>query len=157
MPPDTAERRPRAESGAHDDGDDVSTRVTPDAAKSPQCAWCHGPLPPRRKRFCCDDHRRRGQKAERIIEDADYADGVRRLVRASARRAGADLAMFAMFAESVDYARARLQEAADQLIAQGYSYGDIGRELGITRQGARQRFGRQQAVVAGPAESGAAG
>jgi len=74
--------------------------------------------------------------------------------QASARRAGADLAMFALFAESVDYARARLQDAADQLIAQGYSYGDIGRELGITRQGARQRFGRQQAVVTGPAEPG---
>jgi hypothetical protein len=28
MPPDRAERRPRAESGAHDDGDDVSIRVT---------------------------------------------------------------------------------------------------------------------------------
>jgi hypothetical protein len=37
--------------------------------------------------------------------------------------------MFALFAESVDYARARLAEAAAQLIAQGYSYGDIAREL----------------------------
>jgi hypothetical protein len=32
MPPDTAERRPRAESGAHDDGDDVRTRVTGELA-----------------------------------------------------------------------------------------------------------------------------
>jgi hypothetical protein len=118
---------------------------------------CTGPLPPRRKRFCSDGCRRKGQKSERIIEDADYAAGVRRLVRAQGRRAGADLAMFAMFTESVDYARARLQEAADQLIAQGDTYGDIGRELGITRQGARQRFGRQQAVVTEQPESGAAG
>lgn len=62
--------------------------------------------------------------------------------------------MFALFAESVDYARARLAEAADQLIAQGYSYGDIGRVLGITRQGARQRFGRQQAIVTGSPQTG---
>lgn len=121
------------------------------------CSWCKGPLPPRRRRFCSDDHRRRGQKAERKIDDTDYASGVRRLVRAQSKRAGADLPMFALFADSVDYARARLQEAADQLIAQGYSYGDIGRVLGITRQGARQRFGRQQAVVSETPESGVAG
>lgn len=148
MPPDENDRRPRAESGDHDGDHDVSTRITR------SCSWCRGPLPPRRRRFCTDDHRRRGQKAERRIDDADYADGLRRLVRAQGRRAGADLAMFVLFAESVDFARARLQDAADALIAQGYSYGDIGRALGITRQGARQRFGRQLEVVAGPAGTG---
>ena len=80
---------------------------------------------------------------------------MKRLVRAQGKRAGADLVMFAMFAESVDYARARLQDAADQLIAQGYSWGDIGRVLGITRQGARQRFARQQEVVTGTVGRGA--
>jgi hypothetical protein len=115
--------------------------------------WCGDPLPAKRRRFCCDDHRRRGQKAERIIENDSYADGVRRLVRAQGKRAGADLEMFGMFAESVDFARARLQEAADHLLALGYTYGDIGRELGITRQGARQRFGRQQPVVNEPPQS----
>lgn len=157
MPPDTAERRPRAESGAHDDGHDVSTRVQAGAARDRACSWCHGPLPLRRRRFCSDLCRYRGQKAERIIEDADYAAGMKRLVSASARRAGADLAMFGMFAEAVDYARARLSEAADRLIAQGYSYGDIARELGITRQAAWKRFGRKPEVDAGPAESGVAG
>jgi len=121
------------------------------------CSWCHGPLPPGRRRFCCDDHRRRGQKAERIIENDSYVDGVKRLVRAQGKRAGADLEMFAMFAESVDYARARLQEAADQLVARGYSYGDIGRELHITRQAAWKRFGRQPKVGTGTPKSGAAG
>jgi hypothetical protein len=157
MPPDTNDRRPRAESGDHDDGHDVSTTIPPGAVSGRECAWCRSALPRGRRRFCSDDHRRRGQKAERKIEDAEYADGVRRLVTAQGKRAGADLGMFALFAGSVDYARARLQDAADQLIAQGYSYGDIGRALGITRQGARQRFGRQQAVVTGTPESGAAG
>ena len=121
------------------------------------CDRCGKPLPAHRRRFCSDLCRVRQQKAERVIEDADYAAGVKRLVRAQSKRAGADLAMFAMFAESVDYARARLQDAADQLIAQGYSYGDIGRVLGITRQGARQRFGRQPEVVTEPAGTGRAG
>lgn len=131
--------------------------VAPGGFSGRECSWCHGPLPPRRRRFCTDECRRKGQKAERIIEDDSYADGVRRLVRAQGRRAGADLAMFALFAESVDYARARLAEAAAQLIARGYSYGDIARELGITRQAAWKRFGRKPEVDAGPAESGAAG
>jgi hypothetical protein len=131
--------------------------VAPGGFSGRECSWCHGPLPPRRRRFCTDECRRKGQKAERIIEDDSYADGVRRLVRAQGRRAGADLGMFALFAESVDYARARLAEAAAQLIAQGYSYGDIARELGITRQAAWKRFGRKPEVDTGPAESGAAG
>ena len=131
--------------------------VAPGGFSGRECAWCHGELPPRRRRFCTDECRRKGQKAERIIEDDSYADGVRRLVRAQGRRAGADLGMFALFAESVDYARARLAEAAAQLIAQGYSYGDIARELGITRQAAWKRFGRKPEVDAGPAGSGAAG
>jgi AcrR family transcriptional regulator len=65
--------------------------------------------------------------------------------------------MFAMFAESVDYARARLADAAAELIAQGYSYSDIAGELGITRQAAWKRFGRKPEVDAGPAGSGVAG
>ena len=131
--------------------------IPPGAASGRECAWCHGPLPPRRRRFCTDECRRKGQKAERIIEDDNYAGGVRRLVRAQGRRAGADLGMFGLFAESVDYARARLADAAAQLVAQGYSYGDIARELGITRQAAWKRFGRKPEVDAGTPESGAAG
>ena len=141
---------PLRESADHDNGN-VSTRIPPAAVSGLECAWCHRPLPPRRRRFCTDDHRRRGQKTERRIDAADYADGVRRLVRAQGKRAGADLEMFAMFAGLVEDARARLAEAADLLIAQGYSYGDLGRALGITRQGARQRFARQHDVVTGSA------
>jgi hypothetical protein len=107
------------------------------------CSWCHGPLPARRRRFCSDDHRRRGQKAERKYDPTEHDLHVRGLVRAQGKRAGADLDMFRLFSESVDYARARLADAAERLIAQGYSYGDIGRALGITRQSAWERFGRQ--------------
>jgi len=141
-------RRPRAGSGDHDNDHDVDTRVTR------ECAWCHRPLPPRRRRFCSDDHRRRGQKAERRIDAADYSDGVRRLVRAQGKRAGADLEMFRLFAGSVDFARARLAEAAAGLRAQGYSWADIGAALGITRQSAWERFGRQGNPDTGSAGTG---
>jgi hypothetical protein len=127
--------------------------IQADAVAGRRCDQCAGPLPPRRRRFCTDECRRKGQKAERVIEDSDYASGVRRLVRAQGRRAGADLAMFGMFAGSVDYARVRLAEAAAQLIDRGYSYGDIARELGITRQAAWKRFGRKPEVDAGLAET----
>ena len=76
-----------------------------------------------------------GQKAEPIIEDDSYATAFRKLVRAQGGRAGADLGMFALFAESVDYARARLAEAAPAH-RPGLQLGDIARELGITRQAA---------------------
>ena len=134
-----------------------TSNLPPGAVGGRECAWCHGPLAPRRKRFCCDLCRIRGQKAERRYDDADYTSGVRRLVAAQGRRAGADLPMFVLFAESVDYARARLADAADQLIDQGYSYTDIGAALGITRQAAWKRFGRKPEVDAGTPESGAAG
>jgi hypothetical protein len=155
VPPDTAERRPGR--GGAQYGGEARTRVTGSTGNTRACARCGRPLPARRRRFCSDPCRTRGQKAERVIEDADYAAGVKRLVRASARRAGADLVMFAMFADAVDYARARLADAADQLITRGYSYGDIARELGITRQAAWKRFGRKPEVDAGtPAADGMA-
>src|ERR1700678_2962837 len=159
MTPDTAGRRPRQGGTPDDDarGDGIETRIAGRRRDPRVCDRCGDPLPPRRRRFCSDLCRTRQQKAERTIEDADYTAGVKRLVRAAGLRAGADLVMFAMFADSVDFARAQLQKAADELIAQGYSYGDIGRVLGITRQGARQRFARQQEVVTGPAGTRAAG
>jgi len=150
MAPEKPRGRPGEKTASHKNS--ATTSADQSQGNTRVCDRCDTPLPPRRRRFCSDPCRVRQQKAERVIEDADYAAGVKRLVRAQSKRAGADLVMFAMFAESVDYARARLQEAADQLIAQGYSYGDIGRVLGITRQGARQRFGRQQEVVTGSAE-----
>jgi hypothetical protein len=156
MPPDKRSG-PHASTGRRQPPQTTTATITDGADGARRCDQCGGPLAPRRRRFCTDECRRRGQKAERIIEDTDYAAGVKRLVRASARRAGADLAMFAMFAEAVDYARARLADAAEQLITQGYSYSNIARELGITRQAAWKRFGRKPEVDAGtPSADGTA-
>ena len=41
------------------------------------CAHCGQPLPPRRRRFCSDLCRRRGQRAERVIENDSYAASAR--------------------------------------------------------------------------------
>ncbi len=38
----------------------------------PGCAVCRGPLPARRRRFCSDDHRRKGQRAERVTETGEF-------------------------------------------------------------------------------------
>jgi hypothetical protein len=118
------------------------------------CSWCQGPLPPRRRRFCCDDHRRRGQKSERVIENGSYADGVVRLIRRMGVRASADLEALEWLAGAVDYARGALAMAVDGCRARGYSDGEIGAALGITRQGVGQRFGRKRDVHTGPAGTG---
>ena len=157
MPPDTAERRPRAESGAHDGDHDVSTRILPGATSGPECAWCHGPLPPRRRRFCTDECRRKGQKRERVIEDDSYAAGVVRLIRKMGVRASADLEALKWLAGAAEHARGALAVAVDGCRARGYSDAEIGAALGITRQAVGQRFGRKRDVHAAPPESGAAG
>jgi hypothetical protein len=131
--------------------------IPPATVKGPQCSWCHAPLPPRRRRFCCDDHRRRGQKRERIIENDSYADGVVRLIRSMGKRASADLDALQWLSGAADYARGALAMAVDGCRARGYSDGEIGAALGITRQAVGQRFGRKRDVHTGPAESGVAG
>jgi hypothetical protein len=168
QPPNTAERRPRAESGAHDGDHDVSTTVQPAAPSGRECAWCHSELPPGRRRFCCDDHRRRGQKRERVIENDSYADGVMRLIRSMGKRASADLGALEWLAGAVDYARDALAVAVDGCRARGYSDTEIGMALGYDKPNARQavgaRFGRRKQAAdcsddrySETPESGAAG
>ena len=130
--------------------------IPPGAASSRECTWCRGPLPPGRRRFCCDDHRRRGQKRERVIEDDSYAAGVVRLIRKMSIRASADLEALKWLAGAAEHARAALAVAVDGCRARGYSDGEIGAALGISRQAVGQRFGRKRDVHAGQPESGTA-
>lgn len=62
---------------------------------------------------------------------------------------GDDPEGFAEVVRLLDGARARLPQAAAQLREQGYSWADIARPLGVTRDAARQRFSAR------PPESGA--
>ena len=67
---------------------------------------------------------------------------VRRVIRAYGRRvADRDIEALAGLAQLRRDIDDQLQLAVDQLRAQGYSWSDIGNQLGISKQGASQRFG----------------
>src|ERR1700704_5303420 len=78
----------------------------------------------------------------RIVENNEYAAFLRRVIRAYSRRvASGDVeAIAAMNRLAID-----LEEATRQAITGlrgfGYSWADIAMRLGITRQGAQQRWG----------------
>ena len=78
----------------------------------------------------------------RVVENDEYAAFLRRVIRAYSRRvATGDVeAITVMAALAVD-----LEEATRQAITGlrgfGYSWADIAMRLGITRQGAQQRWG----------------
>jgi hypothetical protein len=86
-----------------------------------------------------------GRREPRYVETEEYVAFVHRILAALGRRvADADVAMLRALAD--------LGRVVDELLADtvrrlrehhGYSWADIGRELGITKQSAHERFGRQ--------------
>ena len=134
-----------------------TSTIPPGTASGRECAWCHGGLPPKRRRFCTDECRRKGQKRERVIEDDSYAAGVVRLIRKMSIRASADLEALKWLAGAAEHTRGALAMAVDGCRARGYSDTEIGAALGITRQAVGQRFGRKRDVHTGAPESEAAG
>ena len=90
----------------------------------------------------------------RVVENDEYAAFLRRVIRAYSRRvATGDVeAITAMVALAAD-----LEEATRQAITGlrgfGYSWADIAMRLGITRQGAQQRWGDTPAPVTDPAST----
>lgn len=76
------------------------------------------------------------------VENAEYLAMMRRMVRAAGRRLGShtdDLAGLAQLSADVDQA---LADAVATARADGASWAEIGSLLGISRQGAQQRFSR---------------
>lgn len=85
-------------------------------------------------------------------EALELASFLRRMGRALVRRSGeGDVLALVALVETVDYLEGSIVEAAQALYYDsglGLTWGDIGRELGISRQAARQRFecrGRKRA------------
>lgn len=82
-------------------------------------------------------------------EADQYGAFVRRIVRAYRRRiADRDiegLTGLATLQADVDQA---VTEAVRDLLAQDYSWADIGKALGMTRQGAQQKYGKRIAQLA---------
>jgi hypothetical protein len=76
-----------------------------------------------------------------VVENADYAKFMARILRAMARRAGNDIDALPMLLAAQDETEQLMREAVARCRADGYSWADIGARLGITRQAAQQRFG----------------
>ena len=94
----------------------------------------------------------------RVIENDEYVAFLRRVIRAYSRRvAVGDIeAITAMVALATD-----LEEATRQAITGlrgfGYSWADIAMRLGITRQGAQQRWGETPEPVTDTSSTRAGG
>jgi hypothetical protein len=112
----------------------------------------------RRAALAADRARRRQRVADRRkhghIEDYQQAEACQRQTLALARRAGSNLDTLARLRDHYDDGPAVLALAVAGARAQGYSDGEIGRALGVTRAAVGQRFGRKGDLYARPAGTG---
>jgi hypothetical protein len=78
----------------------------------------------------------------RVVETDEYAAFVKRVVRAYSRRvASGDIEAITEMAAIAAEMDTAIRDAIMGLRARGYSWADIAQRLGITRQGAQQRWG----------------
>jgi len=78
----------------------------------------------------------------RVVENPEYAAFLRRVIRAYSRRVAAgDIEAITTMAALASDLEDATRQAITALNAFGYSWADIGMRLGITRQGAQQRWG----------------
>jgi hypothetical protein len=82
------------------------------------------------------------KRRPRVVENDEYAAFLRRVIRAFGRRiAAGDIDALADAAFLSDQLDTVIKAAVTGLHDRGYSWADIGRQLGVTRQAAQQRFG----------------
>jgi hypothetical protein len=99
------------------------------------CSWCGDPLPPRRRRFCNDDHRRRGQRAERRTDSYEFGQAATRIIWAIARRASiGDSTAFAAVFDVMQECEAAVVSAIDELRARDLAWSEIAAEVEWSRQ-----------------------
>jgi len=81
-------------------------------------------------------------RPRKVVENDDYAAFLRRAIRAFGRRIAAGdidaLADIAFMSAQLDHT---IKDSVIGLRARGYSWADIGRQLGVTKQAAQQRWG----------------
>jgi hypothetical protein len=108
----------------HDDC--AEARITTRPAERPSAV--NQPLTPKRRR--------------RVIENDQYAAFLRRVIRAYSRRVAAgDIEALTGMAALAGHLEDATRQAITGLRASGYSWAGIAARLGITRQGAQQRWG----------------
>ena len=79
-----------------------------------------------------------------LAESDEYGSFVRRIMRAYGRRvADRDIEGLAGLAQLQTELTAQIKDTAQALQAQGYSWAEIGRVLGVSKQAAQQRFGKR--------------
>lgn len=84
--------------------------------------------------------KRRERRAGRVVETPEMAAGAVRVVRALGKRAADDVDALPELAKLQTVVREELARAAAGAVAAGWSWADVGRVLGITRQVAHKRF-----------------
>ena len=78
----------------------------------------------------------------RVVENDEYAAFARRVLAAYSRRvASGDIEAITGMAAIAAEMDTAIRDAITGLRARGYSWADIAARLGITRQGAQQRWG----------------
>jgi hypothetical protein len=84
----------------------------------------------------------------RVVENDEYAAFLRRVIRAYSRRvASGDIEAITVMVRLADHLEDATRQAITGLRASAYSWADIAMRLGITRQGAQQRWGDTPAPV----------
>jgi hypothetical protein len=84
----------------------------------------------------------------RVVENDQYAAFLRRVINAYSRRVAAgDIEAITTMARLADHLEDATRQAITGLRDTGYSWADIALRLGITRQGAQQRWGDTPAPV----------
>jgi hypothetical protein len=85
------------------------------------------------------------KRRTRRVENDEYALFASRILRAySCRIASGDIDALASFSALAEEAGELLRTAIFCLRVRGYSWADIGKRLGVTRQAAQQRWGGTQ-------------
>jgi hypothetical protein len=81
-------------------------------------------------------------RKSRVIENDEYAAFLGRAIRAYSRRiAAGDIDSICYMIRTVAELDTAIRDAVTGLRSIGYSWNDIARRLGITRQAAQQRWG----------------
>ena len=87
----------------------------------------------------------------RVVENDEYAAFLRRVIRAYSRRVGCgDIEAITDMVRLADDLENATRQAINALNNFGYSWADIAMRLGITRQGAQQRWGDTLTTVTTP-------
>ena len=77
-----------------------------------------------------------------MVENSEYVKFARRIMRALAKRAGADVDTLPELRAIQEDLEAMMASSVAACRAEGYSWGEIAQRLGTTRQAAQQRYGK---------------